>query len=87
MHKEVYTTMGKLAEYENIFITLFVTRYLPVMVAEKPAMRPLMVNHLQALMAAWSYMAGSLSGLFMPYGSSNQSQAESLGLMKTQSEV
>ena len=42
--------MGKPAEYKDISIPLFVSRYLAVMSAEKPSMHPLVADHLQNLM-------------------------------------
>ena len=78
----VYTTARKPAQYEDISIPLFVSGYLAVMVAEKLALHLLMAQHLHEVMGMQSCMAGSLSGLFMPYGFSNWSKTESFGLMK-----
>ena len=40
-HTMVYTTMGKLAVYDDIFIAFFVSWYMLVIEPEKPAIRPL----------------------------------------------
>ena len=46
----VYTAVGQLAVYNDILIPLFVSGYMQMMEAEKPATRPLMANHLVELM-------------------------------------
>ena len=48
-HKVVYTATGKPAEYDDISIPLFISRYLTVMAMEKPSVCLLMAQHLQDL--------------------------------------
>ena len=47
----VYMSTGKLAEYDQLSIPLFVSGYLMVMSAEKETMHPHTMQHLQDIMA------------------------------------
>ena len=50
-HKVVYTAIGKVAEYEGLTISLFISGYLVAMVAEKTSVYPLMIQHVQDWMS------------------------------------
>ena len=50
-HKVIYTSTGRPAEYDQFSIPLFVSEYLPVMLAKKEPMRPYVMQHLQDIMA------------------------------------
>ena len=45
-----YTTKGQPPMYDTIFMPLFISSYMQVMEAEKPAVRPLMATHMVELM-------------------------------------
>ena len=45
-----YTTAGQAAVHDDIFIMLFISEYLAVIEAEKPAIYPVMTWHLQESM-------------------------------------
>ena len=48
-HWVVYTTAVQAVVYHEISLALFVNRYMIVMEAEKPTVRPYMAHHLQEL--------------------------------------
>ena len=76
-HEVVYTPTRIPAEYEDIFIHLFVSGYLAVMATEKLAVHPLIAQHLQELIGNVELYGWEL---FMPYGSRNWSKQSHMGL-------
>ena len=50
-HDLVYTSTGQPAVYEELSVTLFVSRYLAGMETVKAALEPIMAKHLKELMA------------------------------------